>query len=122
MIEQWRDCIDDSQIGGAILTDLFKAFDIVNHDLLIAKLAANGFSHESLNLIRSYLTDRKQRIRINHTYSSYSDVTCGAPQGSILGPLLFNIDICDMLRLNSSFDIAGYVDDNTSSISGPTKH
>ena len=71
MIEQWRDCIDDTQIGGAILTDLFKAFDIVNHDLLIAKLAANGFSHESLNLIRSYLTDRKQRIRINHTYSSY---------------------------------------------------
>ena len=71
-----------------------------------------NFNYESLNFNRSYLTDRKQRIRINHAYNSCSDVTCGVLQGSILGPLLFNIDIFDMFLLNSPFDIASYADDD----------
>ena len=84
-------------------------------------VAAYGFSCESLNFIRSYLTDRRQRIRINHTYSPYSDVTCGVLEGSILGPVLFNIDICVIFHLNSSFDIASLADDNTPYISDPTE-
>ena len=72
----------------------------------------------NLSFIRSYLTDRKQRIRTSHTYSSYSDVTCRIPQGYILGRLLFNIDV---FLFNSSFDIASYADDITSCISSPIK-
>ena len=71
------------------------------------------YNHNSLRFVHSYPTDRKQRTKINNVYSSYSDLTYGVPQGSILGPLLFNIDIYDMFFLDSTCDIAGYVDDNT---------
>ena len=77
-------------------TDLSKAFDCLLHDLLIAKLAAHGFDYKSLTLIQSYLSNRKQRTKVNNTYSTFFDVIFGVPQGSILGPLLFNISICDM--------------------------
>ena len=77
-------------------TDLSKAFDCLLHDLLIAKLAAYGFDYEFSTLIQSYLSNRKQRTKVNNTYSTFFDVIFGVPQGSILGPLLFNISICDM--------------------------
>ena len=75
-IEKWLVCVDDSQIGGTILTDLSKTFNCINKYLIIAKFHAYGFSYKPLNFIRSYLTDWKERTRINHTYSSYSYVTC----------------------------------------------
>ena len=59
MLEAWKKVLDDKESAGAILTDLSKAFDCLNHDLLIAKLDAYGFSHEALKFIRSYLKDRK---------------------------------------------------------------
>ena len=62
IIVKWRPCVDDDKIGGAILTDLLKAFDCINHGLFIAKLAEYGFRYESLNFARSYLADRKYRI------------------------------------------------------------
>lgn len=107
----------DGQIGGAILNDLTKAFDCINHALLIAKLAAYVFSYKSLNFFRSYLTDGKQRIKIKHTCSFYQDVTCGVLHSFIVRPLLFSI--CGMFLFNSSFDIASYVDDNSSYIGVP---
>ena len=76
---------------GALLKDLYKAFDCLSHKLLPAKLHAYGFSIAALRLIQSYLTNAKQRTKINLSYSPWEEILFCAPQGSILGPLLFNI-------------------------------
>ena len=73
---------------GSVLMDLSKAFDTLNHELLIAKLHAYGFDKKSLSLINSYLTDRWQRVKIGTAFSSWKKLLVGVPQGSILGPLL----------------------------------
>ena len=96
-----------------MLTDLSKAFDCIVHGLLIAKLHAYGFDNSSLNFIYNYLTNRKQRVKINLSFSAFNKIKFGVPQGSILGPLLFNIYICDMFLYVDDVEIAGYADDNT---------
>ena len=83
--------VDNSKIFGALLTDLSKAFDCLDHELLIAKLNAYSFSVNALKLVHNYLSNRKQRTKINSTYSSLLEIVFRIPQGSILGPLLFNI-------------------------------
>ena len=79
----------DGKVAGALLTDLPKAFDCINHQLLIAKLEAYGFHHKSLTYIYSYLSYRKQRIKVNGSFRTWAEITVAVPQGSILGPLLF---------------------------------
>ena len=81
---------DNTQFCAAILTDLSKAFDLISYDLLIAKLNANGFDQVTLELIHSYLCDRSQSVKVGYSFSKELDILCGVPQGSILGPLLFN--------------------------------
>ena len=90
LVEFCKKALDKGNKFGVLLTDLSKAFDCLLHDLLIAKLAAYGFDHLSLKLIFSYLTERKQRVRVNCSYSEYTIIETGVPQGSILGPELYN--------------------------------
>ena len=118
LIEKWRDAFDKDNSFGALLTDLSKAFDCIPHDLLVAKLHAYGFNISSLRLMKDYLTNRKQRVKIEDTYSSWLEIIYGVPQGSILGPLLFNIFICDMFYELENIEIAGYADDNTPYVQG----
>ena len=98
---------------GALLTDLSKAFDCLDHELLIAKLNAYGFSLTALKLVHNYLSNRKQRTKINSTHSSLLEVLFGVSQGSILGPLLFNIFLIDLFFIIEDTDIASYADGNT---------
>ena len=95
------------------MTDLSKAFDCIPHDLIIAKLEAYGFHIDALKLIHDYLSNRKQRVKVNDAYSSWKDIFYGVPQGSILGPLLFNIHLCDLFYFLEDLDIASYADDTT---------
>ena len=67
----------------------------------------------SLKLLHSYLTKRRQRVKINNTYLSWSEILFGVPQGSILGPILLNIFLCDLFLFAPDTDIANYADDNT---------
>ena len=111
MIEKWKKIVDDGGVFGALLADLSKAFDCIPHDLIIAKLKAYSFHIDALKLIHDYLSNRKQRVKVNDTYSSWKDIFYGVPQGSILGPLLFNIHLCDLFYFLEELDIASYADD-----------
>ena len=90
-----------------------KAFDSIPHDLLIAKIHANGFSKNSLVLFYSYLKRRKQNVRTNNTHSIFQILLSGIPQGSILGPILLNIFINNLLLWISNSELLNFADDNT---------
>ena len=113
LIKRWRNTLDQTGYSGAILMDLSKAFDTINHDLLIAKLGAYGFDIASLKLIRSYLTNRFQRTKVNTSFSSWSKLFLGVPQGSALGPILINIYINDLFYLTDMTSVCNYADDTT---------
>ena len=105
--------VDNGGVFGALLTDLSKAFDCVSHDLIFAKLEAYGFHIDALKLIHEYLSNRKQRVKVNDAYRLWKYIFHGVPQGSILSPLLFNIHLRDLFYFLEDLDIASYADDTT---------
>ena len=93
--------------------DLSKAFDCLPHELVLAKLHAYGVDIKSLKLLQDYLSNRTQRVKLDSTFSSWLKILLGVPQGSILGPLLFNIFLNDMLWFVEKTDICNFADDST---------
>ena len=106
-------CGVSKKVTGSIAIDLSKAFDSICHNLLLAKLRAYGVGEEAIDFLYSYLSGRKQRVKVNRVFSDWLPVYCGVPQGSLLGPFLFNVFIND---LNCSVQLSSlrlYADNTT---------
>ena len=106
LIKDIQNWLDDSKYVG------MKAYDCIPYNLLLEKIEAYGIDKKSLNLLRSYLSSRKQIVKLNSNYSSFVNIDRGVPQGSILGPLL-NIFLNDILLDYKITDICNFADDNT---------
>ena len=113
LIEDWKKGLDNDNLVGTVLMDLSKAFDCISHDLLIAKLSAYGFHKSALKYIYSYLKGRRQCVKINGICSKYLTIIAGVPQGSILGPIFFNIFINDFYHFFTETRLYGFADDHT---------
>jgi hypothetical protein len=111
LLEDWKVALDKNV--AAILMDLSKAFDCLPHDILLCKLSAYGLSPNSVKLLQNYLTGRKQQIKLQGVLSSWADIQKGVSQGSIIGPLLFNIFINDIFYFIEHGTLYNYADDNT---------
>ena len=118
-VETCKRSMDSGGVTGAILMDLSKAFECLNHELLIAKLNAYGFSRSALLFIHSYLTNRKQRVKVNGSFSTWTETVLGVPQGSVLGPLLFNIYLNDLFMFLEETKVCNYAEDTTIYACGP---
>jgi hypothetical protein len=116
-IDTWKWSLDDNMYVGALLMDLSKAFDAIPHDLLICKMYAYGFSENACKFMLSYLSNRTQRVKVQDTFSSWKNTKRGIPQGSCLGPLLFNLFINDIFNYVQFCQLFNYADDNTVSAS-----
>ena len=93
--------------------DLSKAFDVLNHSLLLAKMDAYGFSVKIRTFIQSHLNKRMQKVSVNRKFSAWEDIYASVAQSSILGPLIFNNFINDVFSFLTTCEMCNYADDNT---------
>ena len=105
--------LEDNKHSLGVYLDTRKAFDSVNHSILVKKLSKYGMRGKCAELIQDYLTGRTQKVKINETVSKPKHVTCGIPQGSVLGPLLFIIYINDLNSLSENLKIITFADDTS---------
>ena len=96
---------------GMILIDLQKAFDTIDHEIFLDKMACLGFSNSTISWFKSYLQDRSFTVNIGKEYSNHGNLSCGVHQGSILGPLIFLLYVNDMARAVDC-DLILYADDS----------
>ena len=120
MSDKWLQEMDKGNLVGAVLLDFSAAFDVVNHDILLAKLKCYGVVEPALGWFSSYLSNRTQTVFVNGSVSSHKECKSGVPQGSCLGPLLFCLYTNDLPTVVTQSDIVMYADDTTPSASGPS--
>ena len=116
MTEDWKNSIDNKEAIAAVAVDLRKAFDAINHHLLLEKLKAYGFSLHALEMMSSYLLGRQKCVSVTGVRSNFISIITGVPQGSLLGPMLFNIFIND-LSCVPSVSLQLYADETTAFLS-----
>ena len=113
LIEEWRKDLANNFVVGPVLTDLSKAFNCIPHDLLISVLSAYNFTDEALSHIYSYRTNCRQCVCINNTHSQLEILISSVLQGPILGPILFNLSINDLVFFEALASLYNFADDNT---------
>ena len=111
--KKWKHLLNKKGYAGAISMNLSKAFDTINHELLLARLYAYDFSKHSLLVLSSYVSIRRQRVKINNTFSSSKNLIQGVLQGSGLASLIFNVYLNDLFFTLRNTGICNFADDST---------
>lgn len=118
--DEWYNSINDGKLTGVMFIDVRKAFDTVNHHVLLHKLKSYGVSDKAMSFFTSYLSNRQQAVNFNGVLSDFKPINIGVPQGSILGPLFFILHVNDFPKCLKHSNVIMYADDTSLSTDGKT--